>query len=103
MMDFFINESFQSLKPTTQQPLKTSSWASWKTIGPENNSSFFIGFLNWNIHANWVFNQKMAITSCSQLYLVWMKASLVACDFRESHKNLELKVVENEYERGYPN
>jgi hypothetical protein len=32
-----------------------------------------------------------------------MKASLVAYDFRELHKNLELKIIKHRYVKGCPN
>jgi hypothetical protein len=38
----------------------------------------------------------------SQLRLVWMKASLVAYDFRELQNKLELKIVKYGHVRGCP-
>jgi hypothetical protein len=43
--------------------------------------------------------KKSTITFCSQLGFVWMKASLVACGVIQK---LEIKIVLNEYVRGFP-
>jgi hypothetical protein len=48
------------------------------------------------------FLEKSAITSGSQLQFLWMKASLVAYDFREKHINLGLKIVKYGYGRDCP-
>jgi hypothetical protein len=42
------------------------------------------------------------MTFSSQFYFKWMKASLVAYDLEELHKNSELKTMKINYFKGYP-
>jgi hypothetical protein len=48
---------------------------------------------NKNVGIVWDFKRESAITFCSKLHFVWMKDSLLAYDYRELHKKMELKIV----------
>jgi hypothetical protein len=49
-----------------------------------------------------IFRKKSTITFCSQLCFVRVKAFLVAYDFEELYRRLELQVIKIKYVKGCP-
>ena len=46
---------------------------------------------NQNVGMDWVLKRKNAITFCSQVHFVWIKASFVDYNSKELYKKLDLK------------